>query len=108
MALAIRTSPPEPPQTPDPKDLQEHHSPELERQLLRRGVRRMTSNRWACSRCGRSPLVGERVHVFAHQGEEQSICALCLKVAPEGSLGELVRMERMRAAERPLNVRRAA
>jgi hypothetical protein len=104
----MRTQPPEPPQTPDPKDLQEHHAPELERQLLRRGLRGMTANRWACSRCGRTPLVGERLHVFAPQGQERSVCDLCLRGAPEGSFGEPVRMERVRAGERPLNVRRAA
>jgi hypothetical protein len=104
----MRTSPPEPPQIADPKDLQQHHAPELERQLLRRGLRRMAANRWACSRCGRSPLVGERLHVFALRGEERSICDLCLKAAPEGSFGDPVRMELVRAAERPLIVRRAA
>jgi hypothetical protein len=104
----MRTSPPEPPQTPDPKDLQQHHAPELERQLLRRGVRRMVASRWACSRCGRSPLVGERLQVFAPHGDERSICDLCVNSAPEGSFGKPVRMERVRAAERPLIVRRAA
>jgi hypothetical protein len=103
----MRTQPPEPPQTPDPKDLQEHHAPDLELQLLRRGLRGMAANRWACSRCGRSPLVGERLHVFAPQGQEQSVCSLCVRAA-EGSLGEPVRVERVRAGERPLNVRRAA
>jgi|RhiMethySRZTD1v2_1073278.scaffolds.fasta_scaffold1993568_2 hypothetical protein len=100
--------PPEPPQTPDPKDLQEHHAPELELQLMRRGLRGMTANRWECSSCGRSPLVGERLHVFTSRDRERSICTLCLKAAPEGSFGEEVRMERIRAGERPLNVRRAA
>jgi hypothetical protein len=104
----MRIYPPEPPQTPDPKDLQQHHAPELERQLLRRGLRRMTANRWACSRCGRSPLVGERLHVFARQGAEQSVCDLCLNAAPEGSFGERVRMEVVRTRERRLTVRKAA
>jgi hypothetical protein len=104
----MHAPPPEPPQTPDPKDLQEHHAPELELQLLRRGLRGMTASRWACSHCGRSPLVGERVHFFAPRGDEQSVCDLCLKRAPEGSFGEPVRMERVRAGERPLIVLRAA
>jgi hypothetical protein len=104
----MRTEPPDPPQTPDPKDLQEHHAPELELQLLRRGLRVMTATRWACSRCGRSPLVGERIHVFAPKGNEQSVCDLCVRGAPDGSFGESVRMERVHAGERPLNVRRAA
>lgn len=104
----MQAKPPDPPQTPDPWDLQEHHAPELELQLLRRGLRWMTASRWACSRCGRSPLVGERLHVFASDGREQNVCDLCLKSAPEGSFGESVRMDRIHAGERPLSVRRAA
>src|SRR5687767_6749948 len=104
----MQTQPPDPPQTPDPKDLQEHHAPELELQLFRRGLRGMTRMRWTCSRCGRSPLVGEVLHYFALRGEEQRICDLCLKAAPEGSFGDPVRLERVRAGERPLNVLRAA
>jgi hypothetical protein len=103
----MQIRPPEPPQTPDPKDLQEHHAPELELQLLRRSLRRMSANRWACSRCGRSPLVGERLHVFALEGRESGVCDLCMKAAPEGSLGEELRMERVRAGERGLSVRAA-
>jgi hypothetical protein len=106
--LAMRAQPPDPSQTPDPWDLQEHHAPELELQLLRRGLRWMAAGRWACSRCGRSPLVGERLHVFARQNREQCVCDLCVKNAPEGSFGESVRMDRVRAGERPLSVRRAA
>jgi hypothetical protein len=104
----MQIQPPELPQTPDPKDLQEHHAPELELQLLRRGLRGMTAGRWACSRCGRSPLVGERLHFFASRGREQTACDLCIKEAPEGAFGEEVRLERVRAGERPLLVRRAA
>jgi hypothetical protein len=100
--------PPAPPQTPDPKDVQKHHAPELERRLLRRGLKRMTADRWACSRCSRSPLVGERLYAFAAEGTERRICELCLNAAPEGSFGELMRIDHVRASERPLNVRRAA
>jgi hypothetical protein len=92
------------PQTPEPIDLQEHHAPELERQLLRRWVRRTTVNRWACSTCGRSPLVGERLHVYAPEGIEKAVCDLCLKSAPDRAFGELIRTERVRAGERPLSV----
>jgi hypothetical protein len=107
-ALTVQIHPPDPPQTPDPKDLQEHHAPELELQLFRRGLRLMTAARPACSQCRRSPLVGERLHVFDSEGAEQAICDLCLRGSPEGRFGEPVRMERVRAGERPLNVRRAA
>jgi hypothetical protein len=104
----MQIQPPQPPQSPDPKDLQEHHAPELELQLMRRGLRGMTAKRWQCSGCGRSPLVGERLHVFTHRDRERSICTLCLKSAPDGSFGEEVRLERIRAGERALNVSRAA
>jgi hypothetical protein len=100
--------PPPPPQTPDPKDLQEHHAPELERRLLRRGLNKMAASRSTCSRCRRSPLVGERLHLFLSEGGEQRICELCLNAAAEGAFGDLIRVDRVRAAERALNVRRAA
>jgi hypothetical protein len=100
--------PPDASETPD-TEVQQHHSPELELELLRAGVRKMTAQRAACSRCGRSLLVGERVQVFAAAGEESQICALCLAIgAAESSIGEPVRTERVPAGERPLSVRRAA
>jgi hypothetical protein len=104
--MAIK--PPDPPITPDPTDLQEHHAPELELQLLRHGLVEMVAHRMSCSRCGRSPLVGERLHVFAATGGEQKICDLCLDEARKGHLGEPTRVERVGAGERRLNVRAAA
>jgi hypothetical protein len=95
-------------ETPDPGSAQ-HHAPELELELMRAGVRKMAAQRPTCSRCARSLLVGERVQVFAAGGGERHICALCLVTEAEGSsVGKLVRTERVRAAERPLSVRRAA
>ena len=54
--------------------VEERHAPELERQLLRTSVLGMTADRCACSGCGRSPLVGERIQVFAarHGRERRS------------------------------------
>lgn len=95
------------PSTPDPKDLQEHHAPELERQLLLGGVVEMAAHRRACSRCARAPLVGERLHVFASAKGELEICDLCVGEARESRLGEPTRVERVPASERRLNVRRA-
>jgi hypothetical protein len=89
-------------------DREERHAPELERQLLRRGVLRMSAGRCDCSECGRSPLVGERLQVFAGRGgEELALCDLCLssRAAPPG---KPLRMERMLAGERPLRIRSAA
>jgi hypothetical protein len=93
-------------ETPDP-DPQQHHAPELELQLLKAGVRKMSAQRSECARCRRALLVGERFQVFATTEGERQICELCL-VDAEGSLGEPVRTERVRVRERPLGVRRAA
>jgi hypothetical protein len=93
--LMRKTAPEEPPE--------ERHAPELERQLLRSGVVDMTAHRRACSACGRSPLVGERIQVFAGKhGRERPLCDLC---APES--GEPLRMERVWPVLRTL-ARRAA
>jgi len=48
--------------------------PDLERQLLRNSVDRLAAGRARCSDCGRSPLVGERVHLFA---DGEVVCELC-------------------------------
>jgi hypothetical protein len=99
--------PPDASQTPD-TEVQQHHAPELELELLRAGVRKMAAQRARCSHCRRSLLVGERVQVFAAAGGERHVCALCLATEAEGSIGELVRTERVRAGERRISVRRAA
>lgn len=46
----------------------------LELQLLRKGLGALTRDRHACADCGRTPLPGERVHLY---GEETLVCALC-------------------------------
>jgi hypothetical protein len=48
--------------------------PDLERELLRKGVGAREAGRRQCADCGRTPLVGERVHIY-----ERGIvvCALC-------------------------------
>ena len=48
--------------------------PDLERELLRKGVGRLAAGREHCRDCGRTPLVGERVHVF---GDGAVVCELC-------------------------------
>jgi hypothetical protein len=107
-----RLSGPYPPDrqgTPGPTELETHHAPELEIELLRHGIQAMAADRGRCVECSRSPLVGERLLVFiSGDGGERRVCELCLKAFPHGSLGEPIRIERVRAAERPLNVRAAA
>jgi hypothetical protein len=46
----------------------------LERELLRRGVGALTADRHRCADCGRSPLVGERVHLY---DADEIVCELC-------------------------------
>jgi hypothetical protein len=87
--------------------VEERHAPALERHLLRTSVSSMTAARHSCSSCGRSPLIGERIQVFAvregRRGGERALCDLCATGA-----GEPVRMERVWPFERTLAVQRAA
>jgi hypothetical protein len=47
---------------------------ELERLLLRKGVGALAAGRDTCADCGRTPLVGERVHVY---DDGRGVCELC-------------------------------
>jgi hypothetical protein len=49
-------------------------SPDLERQLLRRSVMALAAGRDHCNGCQRTPLVGERVHVY---DGGRVLCELC-------------------------------
>jgi hypothetical protein len=55
----------------------------LELALLRRGVDRQVAGRERCSRCRRTPLVGERVY-----GEEDGpiVCELCRSRVAHGQV----------------------
>jgi hypothetical protein len=78
--------------------------PDLERELLRKGVGAREARRPHCADCGRTPLVGERVHLYERG---TVVCALCRprrRTAPQGSRtvagserGQTVRL-RVRAA----------
>ena len=46
----------------------------FETRLLRRGVQRLAAGREDCVDCERTPLVGERVHVYA---DGMIVCSLC-------------------------------
>lgn len=76
---------------------------ELERLLLRRGVGALTADRHRCADCGRTPLVGERIHLYA--GEEV-VCALCRPLRSE----EPASSDCVRHSERghTVRIRRAA
>jgi hypothetical protein len=49
-------------------------TPDLDRQLLLKGVGRLIAVRERCADCGRTPLAGERVHLYERDG---AVCALC-------------------------------
>jgi hypothetical protein len=94
--LMRKTEPEEP--------VEERHAPALERQLLRTSVLSMRADRCSCSACGRSPLVGEQMRVFAlRDGRERELCDLCAPGA-----GEPLRMERVWPFARTLAIQRAA
>jgi hypothetical protein len=63
----------------------EREMAELELALLRRGMDQRAAGQECCSRCARSPLIGERVYVYAPQ---RILCELCRereRHAPDGS-----------------------
>ncbi|MGO9489315.1 MAG: hypothetical protein ACLQBB_09855 [Solirubrobacteraceae bacterium] len=58
---------------------------QLERVLLIRGLGALEADRSRCSDCGRTPLTGERVHIF----DERSagiVCELCSRLRREAPL----------------------
>jgi hypothetical protein len=76
----------------EPPPEQRPGAPVFERHLIRLSVAELTEERARCSDCGRTPLIGEEVHVYVRG---QIVCDLCRalrKAAP-------VATERMRHAE---------
>jgi hypothetical protein len=62
----------------------------LERLLLRRGVGALAADRHHCKDCGRTPLVGERVHLY--ERSSGIVCELCRPLRREHpAASELVR-----------------
>ena len=59
--------------------------PDLERELLRKGVGAREARRRHCSDCGRTPLVGERVHLYARGAVVCELCRPRRRSAPERS-----------------------
>jgi hypothetical protein len=48
---------------------------QLERSLLRRGVGLLAAGRHHCADCGRTPLIGEQVHLYGPSASV--VCELC-------------------------------
>jgi hypothetical protein len=63
---------------------------QLERFLLRRGVGSLTADRHRCVDCDRTPLVGERIHVYDQA--KGIVCELCRQLRRAAPLqSEIVR-----------------
>jgi hypothetical protein len=75
---------------------------QLERFLLRRGVGALAAGRDRCADCGRTPLVGEHVHLYGHR--ESVVCELCSPLRRESPAAS----ETVRHAERGQTVRLTA
>ncbi len=71
---------------------------DLERELLRKGVGALRATARQCADCGRTPLTGEHVHIFA-RGE--MVCELCRPFRRTSP----VESETVRHSERGLTVR---
>ncbi|MGA2321474.1 MAG: hypothetical protein ABSG95_12150 [Solirubrobacteraceae bacterium] len=52
------------------------HVEQFERLLLRRGVGALEADRNRCARCGRTPLTGERIHLYSER-KHGILCELC-------------------------------
>jgi hypothetical protein len=79
--------------------------PDLERALLRKSVGALSAGRDRCAGCGRTPLVGERVHVYARDAVVCELCRPQQSEPPERSVtvhhferGHTVRLRHRRAA----------
>ncbi len=75
---------------------------QLERFLLRRGVGLLAAGRDHCVDCGRTPLVGEQVHLYGSR--ESVVCELCRPLRRESPAASAT----MRHTERGQTVRLTA
>jgi hypothetical protein len=75
---------------------------EFERHMLRLSVEDLAAERAQCADCGRSPLVGEDIHLYERG---QVVCELCRQLRSEppestqrvryGTPGQTVRLRRL-------------
>jgi hypothetical protein len=67
------------------------HVEDFERHMLKRGVGALEADREQCSDCGRTPLIGEHVHIYDDRGGEL-VCELCRTLRRESPVAsEIVR-----------------
>ena len=76
------------------------HDPSFERELLRKALFALGAGHARCVDCRRTPLTGERIHVYE---DGRLVCELCRGGRPE----EPVRCERVHGPERGHAVRPA-
>jgi hypothetical protein len=76
---------------------------QFERVLLRRGVGALAADRHCCADCGRTPLVGEQVHVYGER-THKVVCELCRPRRREQPSGSRI----VRHSEHGLAVRLSA
>ena len=70
------------------------HVEQLERVLLRRGVGALEADRHRCTDCGRTPLIGESVHLYGSPSAKARgiVCELCRTMRREAPVAtEIVR-----------------
>jgi len=66
------------------------HIQQFERSLLRRSVGALAADRHRCADCGRTPLIGEHVHLY--ERDRGIVCELCRPLRREHPAAtELVR-----------------
>lgn len=75
---------------------------QLERFLLRRGVGLLAADRNRCTDCGRTPLVGEHIHLYGRAADV--VCELCRPLRHDAPLAS----ETVRHTERGQTVRLTA
>ncbi len=75
--------------------------PALEQALLRRSMGEHETSRHRCAHCGRTPLTGEVVHLYAAPSGERLVCELCRPLRRESPQ----RSELMHAPEHERSVR---
>ena len=83
-------------------DVEVREMPDLELQLLRRGLDDMAAASERCGRCERTPLVGEYVHVYA----DRLLCELCRELERQQPLA--IRLVHGPEFGHTIKVRRAA
>ncbi|MBV9423324.1 MAG: hypothetical protein JOZ98_10465 [Solirubrobacterales bacterium] len=80
-------------------------TPELERELLRRGVDQRVAGSERCARCRRTPLIGERIYIYDRGAILCELCRVLDHRPPVGSrtmhtpaFGHTMRITDQRAA----------